>query len=230
MKKVFALLMLLALITAACAAQTPQVIIQTVVVPATVPTQVAQPLPVLPTPTAPPTPVPTLAPPAFGANVGTNCRSGPGMEYDVLSGINAGQTVWILGQSAPDRTEKWWLVNYNGITCWVWSALGFTTGNLDNIQPVVAPYLPPHRYLIAVEINNNTDNHICQANFYTKNDVFIKSFVWEKGDLNENDSETVYLAAGRYNIYLFNCQGDKKFNYKNYRIDTDHNAIDINMP
>lgn len=227
--------MLLALITAACAAQAPQTpiiqtVVQTVIVtatsePPTVPTQTP-----VPPPSVVPSAIPTLAPPAFTANVGANCRSGPSVEYDVLAGINAGKVVPIVGQSAPDRTEKWWLVNYNGITCWVWSALGFTTGNLDKIQPVVAPYLPPHRYLIAVEINNNTDNHICQANFYTKNDVFIKSFVWEKGDLDENDSVKVYLAAGRYNIYLFNCQGDKKFNYKNYRIDTDHNAIDINMP
>lgn len=50
----------------------------------------------------------------------SNLRTGPGLNYDDIGTLKAGQTATYLGTSSTDsRGVVWYQVNYNGKTCWV---------------------------------------------------------------------------------------------------------------
>ena len=79
-------------------------------------------------PTAMPTSVPTQAPTAepvaaerwVVASGDVNMRSGPGMNYSVLSVLSNGSVVRYLEQSSfDDRGVEWYSVENNGVSGWV---------------------------------------------------------------------------------------------------------------
>ena len=91
---------------------------------------------------APPTVVQASATPSgtlFVVDVGANCRTGPGTNYDRISSFAQGSYVSIVGRNA-DRT--WWVVRTGGSNCWISATTGHTTGPLDSIPQVDAPPTP----------------------------------------------------------------------------------------
>ena len=91
----------------------------------------------------------TLAPPAqasatpsgtlFVTDVGANCRTGPGTNYDKIASFAQGAYIALVGRNA-DKT--WWLLKTGNINCWISATTGHTTGPLDNIPEVQAPPTP----------------------------------------------------------------------------------------
>ncbi len=70
----------------------------------------------------------------------TNCRSGPGANYALVTTLSAGQTVTIVGQ---DTADNYWIVdnpNASG-TCWLWGQYATVSGDLGTLSQVSAP--PP---------------------------------------------------------------------------------------
>ncbi len=75
----------------------------------------------------------------------TNCRSGPGTAYSIVTALNAGQQVTVAGQ---DTADNYWIVtNPDGSgTCWLWGQYATVTGDtaaLAQVQPPAAPTPKP---------------------------------------------------------------------------------------
>jgi len=128
-----------------------------------------------PTPSAPPeTPTPenTAAPdstptpsvPTVSVSVNTNCRTGPGTQYDLVGGVNVGQSAVVVGKSTS--TGYWIINNLNGSgTCWLWGQYATVSGNTANLPEYPVPPTPtpsPTPTLAPpAPVNNLTVNKVC---------------------------------------------------------------------
>jgi hypothetical protein len=86
------------------------------------------------------TPSSTASIPLVSVSVQTNCRSGPGAEYDLLGVLPVGQTAQVLGQ---DPNSGYWIIRLPSnpaIICWLWGQHSTVLGNTAGL-PVYAP--PP---------------------------------------------------------------------------------------
>ena len=75
----------------------------------------------------------------FVTDVGANCRTGPGTNYDKIASFAQGAYIALVGRNA-DRS--WWVVKTGNINCWISATTGHTSGPLDNITEVQAPPSP----------------------------------------------------------------------------------------
>src|SRR5258708_18092726 len=82
-------------------------------------------------------PTPNPAKPILTINNPTNCRSGPGLKFELITAFNPGTTLTILGK---DSTDGFWLVQLpNGIdTCWASGQDSTAIGGLASL-PEVTP-------------------------------------------------------------------------------------------
>jgi len=87
-----------------------------------------------PTPQILPSVTPTLEAPKLTVEDVTNCRKGPGSDYERVTQIAAGQQVSILG-SFPG----YWLVQTGEGLCWIAAEFSTPTGNLTAVPTVNAP-------------------------------------------------------------------------------------------
>ena len=100
----------------------------------------------VPNPTATATVIPQTpmtAPAWLQANVDTNCRRGPSVEYPNLDTLYRNWSARIYGRN-PEST--WWYINSPNIAidyyCWVWGGAVTLTGDTSQV-PVVQPPPPP---------------------------------------------------------------------------------------
>jgi uncharacterized protein YraI len=75
----------------------------------------------------------------FVTDVGANCRTGPGTNYDKIASFAQGSYIPLVGRNT-DRS--WWLVKTGNINCWISATTGHTSGPVDNIPQVQAPPSP----------------------------------------------------------------------------------------
>ena len=82
-----------------------------------------------------------------------NVRTGPGLTYGTIGGINVGDTAPVIGR---DSTAQWFAISYaagpNG-TGWVSALVATFGGNINNL-PVVQPAAPPPPASTAVPATN----------------------------------------------------------------------------
>ena len=74
----------------------------------------------------------------------TNCRSGPGIDYDIVGALTIGQQAEAVGQSSI--TNYLIINNPNGPgTCWLWAEHATMTGNTATLQEYAVPptAIPP---------------------------------------------------------------------------------------
>jgi hypothetical protein len=93
---------------------------------------------------APPAPPPAQATATpngtyFVTDVGANCRSGPGTNYDKTGSFAQGSYILLVGRNAD---STWWVVLTGNANCWISGTTGHTTGPLGNIPQVAAPPTP----------------------------------------------------------------------------------------
>lgn len=147
--KPLALLVPFALFISACASTstapvptlTPtETALPTATLPPAQPTVTSTPLPTE-TATPIPSPTPTDTPPSLTANLGANCRQGPGLTYPVLNNLAQGQSAEILGQ---DEDSTWWYIAHpDGQTeCWLYGEIVSLSGD-PYYLPVVDVPPPP---------------------------------------------------------------------------------------
>jgi hypothetical protein len=99
------------------------------------------------TPTAPPAVSDTPAASATTARVVTiskpaNVRTGPGLTYSVIGGLNVGQTAPVVGR---DSSAQWFAISYDGApqgTGWVSTQVATYDGSVNDL-PVVQASAPP---------------------------------------------------------------------------------------
>ncbi len=75
------------------------------------------------------------------ANRAVNVRAGPGTNYAIVGGLNAGDTQRITGRNAD---SSWWQIEYNGTSAWVAASVVANT-DTANTPIVAAPALPEPR-------------------------------------------------------------------------------------
>lgn len=88
-----------------------------------------------------PTPTATLGPPFVIASMNTNCRSGPGSVYDVVSYLLQDERAAVSGRDAA--STWWWIDRLDGFgQCWVWDNLVAREGDFSQVPVVPAPPTP----------------------------------------------------------------------------------------
>ena len=91
---------------------------------------------------APPPPSQATSTPSgtlFVTDVGANCRTGPGTNYDKIASFALGSYIALVGRNAD---STWWLLKSGNVNCWISGTTGHTSGPLDNIPVVQAPPSP----------------------------------------------------------------------------------------
>lgn len=95
----------------------------------------------VPTPTPTLTAVPTTASSdvILTVEVPANCRQGPDVGYPVVTSVQAGQKVQIVGRN---EQSSWWYAKVAGEECWISVVAGTPQGNIDQLPVKQAPPLP----------------------------------------------------------------------------------------
>ena len=82
----------------------------------------------------------TSAVPMVSVSTETNCRSGPGTVYPLISTLLVSQMAVVVGR---DSSQQYWIIetpNNLSITCWLWGQYATGAGDTKGL-PVIAP--PP---------------------------------------------------------------------------------------
>jgi hypothetical protein len=90
-------------------------------------------------PTATPSRTPTLVPVLVEAIGEANLRSGPGLDFEIVGQITAGNPVPVIGRSVQ---FPWYLVQWEDGEAWVFDQLVLVIGDITTIPIVDAPELP----------------------------------------------------------------------------------------
>ena len=103
------------------------------------------------TPTSQPTdtPLPTFSIPMLALREATNCRTGPGLAYEIIVTYPIGQTLEILGRYEPGN---FWLVKSSESptgNCWLWGEYADVAGSYGTVISVTPPPTPTAAPLIA---------------------------------------------------------------------------------
>ncbi|HET9914379.1 MAG TPA: hypothetical protein VFQ13_20965 [Anaerolineales bacterium] len=103
-------------------------------------------------PTATITLTPTSAVPMVSVSENTNCRTGPGVVYDLVGALVVGEQAVVVGKYTAGN---YWIINNpNGSgTCWLWGQYASVTGNTLGLPeyappptPTPVPPLPPKKF------------------------------------------------------------------------------------
>lgn len=86
-----------------------------------------------------PTITPTYSVPMLNANETTNCRTGPGTEYEKIASLKEGASAEITGRHP---TGNYWVVKIGGETCWISGDYSTATGSYWVVQSVAPPPVP----------------------------------------------------------------------------------------
>ena len=83
---------------------------------------------------------PTFSVPMLEVEDPTNCRSGPGANFDIITVFQPGASAEIVGRSAQN---DWWLINnpFGTGTCWISGEFATVSGSESTVKVVTPP--PP---------------------------------------------------------------------------------------
>lgn len=118
-----------------------------------------------PTPVATETPTATITPtyslPLLVVSKDTNCRTGPGQDYEILTVIRADKQVEILGR--PPSGNYWVVKNpADGTPCWLWGEYATPSGSLHLLPSITPP--PTATAGLPAAPTNLRYNFICAYN------------------------------------------------------------------
>lgn len=92
--------------------------------------------------TATPGPTSTPSVPQVSVTTNTNCRTGPGTQYDLIDSLLIGQTAEVVGKNSG--VPNYWVIKrINGSgTCWLWGQYATVSGNTANLPEYPVPPTP----------------------------------------------------------------------------------------
>jgi len=101
---------------------------------------------VLPSATLLPTLVSTVAPsvpmvPIVKVSVDTNCRSGPGANFNYLSALLVGEQAEVVGKYTS-ASPGYWVIKKGTGTCWLWGKYATVEGDTNALPEIVPPPSP----------------------------------------------------------------------------------------
>jgi hypothetical protein len=151
----------------------------------------------------------------------TNCRSGPGRDYERIVQIQPGQQVEIIGVFPPD----YYVVNAQAGVCWIAAEFSTPTGNYQTVPTVTAPPTPQGNIPEAPTFPKNGWTYFCygagladitltwndKANNETGYRILRNGEVVVELPANStNFAETINLASGQsvgYQVQAYNPSG-----------------------
>lgn len=143
------------------------------------------------------TPTPSI--PQVTVSVNTNCRTGPGVVYDLLGGLNIGETAEVVGKSS---STGYWIIKLPGKStiCWLFPQHATVSGNTVYLPEYPVPPTPTPS-LPAAPKNFNAEKTCVIDGVTLKYNVTVK-LTWKDEANNEtgyriyeNGAEIVALAA-----------------------------------
>jgi len=83
------------------------------------------------------TQTPAATGPEVSVSAATNCRTGPGSDYDVVFTMNPGSTAQVVGK---DTADNYWIINNpSGGTCWLWGQYATLSGDTSGVPDYPTP-------------------------------------------------------------------------------------------
>ncbi|MBE0697642.1 MAG: hypothetical protein IH586_12035, partial [Anaerolineaceae bacterium] len=97
----------------------------------------------LPTATWLPTRTSTVAPsvPVVMVSVDTNCRAGPGTNFNYLTALQVGEQAEVIGKYTVIN-PTYWVIKKGAITCWLWGQYATVQGDTSALPEMVSPPTP----------------------------------------------------------------------------------------
>ena len=83
------------------------------------------------------TQTPAATGPEVSVSATTNCRTGPGSDYDVVFTMNPGSTAQVVGKDTPD--DYWIIDDPAGGTCWLWGQYATVNGDTSGLPDYPTP-------------------------------------------------------------------------------------------
>lgn len=100
----------------------------------------------------------TPSTPMVTVSKNTNCRTGPGKEYDNIDALVVGQSAEVVGKSTI--THYWIIKQPNGTGgCWLWGEYATVTGDTNALKEYAIPATPTPT--IPSPVANLSANKIC---------------------------------------------------------------------
>lgn len=84
---------------------------------------------------------PTPSVPTITVSQNTNCRTGPGTQYDLIGALLIGQSAEVVGKNSASNT---WIIKTPGGSgiCWLWGQYATVSGNTANLPEYPVPATP----------------------------------------------------------------------------------------
>jgi len=102
-------------------------------------------------PTSPPMP----SVPMVSVSVNTNCRTGPGSDYEIVGGLLVGEQAQIVMRSSIPDFVLIDLPDGSGQTCWLWMQYGTQTGDTSGLPEATPPPTPTPEEEDVVDLSFN---------------------------------------------------------------------------
>ncbi len=147
-----------------------------------------------PEPTFTPAPAFTVTPSKVTITVSadTNCRSGPGVEYDIVGALTIGQQAEVVGKSS---TANYWVIDnpLGAGTCWLWGEHANLIGDAAGLQEVAAPPTVTPLAALAPIIDHATVRYDASSGGLV---VYIDVYFYDgEGDANFLDLQLVSASV-----------------------------------
>lgn len=157
-----------------------------------------------PLPSETPTITLTFTPsvPMITVSQNTNCRTGPGVAYDLIGALLVGEEAVIVGKHTAGN---YWIINNpdSSGTCWLWGQYATVTGNTAGLPEYMPPPTPTPTFTPTATFTPTLSPPVAPASF-TANKIctpagplFNYQFVllWDDSANNE-DGYRVYFNGG----------------------------------
>ncbi|MCP4140994.1 MAG: hypothetical protein GY755_12025 [Chloroflexi bacterium] len=120
--------------------------------------------------------------PMISVSVNTNCRTGPGKNYDYLGALVVGEKAEIVGKNTSN--DYWVIKNPDASgNCWLWGYYATVSGNTANLTEYIVPPTPTPSIPLAP--SNFTAAKTCTAGVLPAYDLEVK-LSWVDNATNEN--------------------------------------------
>lgn len=173
-----------------------------------------------PTATSTITLTPTPSIPQLTVDTPSNCRGGPGVVYHIITAVRSGRTMEIVGKSEA-YGPLWWKVSVGNVECWIWSGLGDTSGDVEQVPFLAAPPTPTpeprptatptprSEVQFPVTVVNKSDANICYIFISFGEDTgWGDSRLPANAYIPRDGKITFLLGGGTWNFRAEDCKDD----------------------
>lgn len=159
------------------------------------PTMILTPLPSN-TPTITSTATPSV--PMVQVSTNTNCRTGPGVVYDLLNVLLVEDQAEVVGKYTSSSPPHW-IIKKNGVTCWLWGEYATVKGNTKNLPEMIPPPTPTPTSTITPSPTPEPTGDLAIVEIFmsTQFEIVIRVNTNPIGSLNGNFQYTLYADGAQ---------------------------------